>query len=107
MPLCATCSHEDRDAIDRALVGGSSVRDVGGRVGISKSAIDRHKSSHVSETLLRAHESHEDARAQTLWAQIVEGLVSTASRLLSRAEQAGNDRVRFPLCANAEKPCDS
>ncbi len=88
---CLSCTHEQRELIDRALVDGSSVRDVGGRVGISKSAIDRHK-AHVSEKLVRARESREDARADSLWAQ-VEDLVSTASRLLTKAEKAGNDRV--------------
>ncbi len=65
MPLCATCTHEDRDAIDRALVGGASVRGIAGRHSLSKSRLDRHK-AHIPETLVRAHESHEDARAQTL-----------------------------------------
>ena len=89
---CSVCVHPARDRVDGALLDpATTLREITGTTGLSKSALDRHK-AHVSETLSRAQEKAEDARAQTLWAQVA-ALVSTASRLLTRAEDAGNDRV--------------
>ena len=46
---CKTCAHPNRAAIDAELLQGVSLRTVGGRYGISSSALDRHRSRHVDE----------------------------------------------------------
>lgn len=46
---CKTCAHPDRAAIDAELLQGVSLRTVGGRHGISSSALHRHRSRCVKE----------------------------------------------------------
>jgi hypothetical protein len=49
--LCSICTHPARATIDDSLVAGQSVRDISGQYGLSKSAVDRHKLSHVPTAL--------------------------------------------------------
>ena len=42
--MCQICDHPLRSDIDRAIVAGDSVRDIGTRFGTSKSEVHRHKS---------------------------------------------------------------
>jgi hypothetical protein len=48
---CSVCSHPACATIDDGLVAGQSVRDISGQYGLSKSAVDRHKISHISMAL--------------------------------------------------------
>jgi len=40
---CLVCQHPEREAIDKALTEGVSLRDIASQYGISKSTVDRHK----------------------------------------------------------------
>jgi hypothetical protein len=59
---CSVCDHPERDAIERALIGSVSVRDIAGRYGASRSAVGRHKLQHLPAKLVKAKESAEVAR---------------------------------------------
>lgn len=50
---CSVCSHQARAAIDEGLVAGRSLRDIAGQFALSKSALERHKDSHVPSDLAR------------------------------------------------------
>ena len=50
---CTVCSHNSREEIDTSLIGGSPYRDVAGRFGLSKSAIERHASEHLIAAIAR------------------------------------------------------
>jgi hypothetical protein len=49
--LCTICIHPARAAIDDGLIAGQSIRDVSGQYGLRKSAVHRHKGSHVPISL--------------------------------------------------------
>ncbi len=55
--ICSVCRHPDRPAIDKALVSGAALRDVAGRYGLSKSAVERHGNEHLPATMLKAQEA--------------------------------------------------
>lgn len=57
--VCTICTHSQRTAIDRALVTGESYRDIAGRFAVSKAALERHKKSHLPETLVQAKAAQE------------------------------------------------
>jgi len=59
---CSVCDHPEREAIERALIGSQSVRDIAGRYGPSRSAVGRHKLLHLPAKLVKAKESAEVAR---------------------------------------------
>jgi hypothetical protein len=51
--VCTICTHPARAAIDDGLDAGQSLRDVASRYALSKSAIDRHRGSHLPAALAR------------------------------------------------------
>ena len=61
--LCTVCTHGERAAIDKALVGGDAFRDIAGRFGLAKSAVARHKGDHLPATLVKAAEAEDVAQA--------------------------------------------
>ena len=77
MKNCGICSHQERAAIDAALVDGTSLRAIAGQYGTTKSALDRHR-KHIPAALVKAKEAAEVADAGTL--------LSRVERLMSRME---------------------
>jgi hypothetical protein len=49
--VCTICIHPARAAIDDGLETGQSLRDISGQYGLSKSAVDRHRGSHLPAVL--------------------------------------------------------
>jgi hypothetical protein len=64
-PRCTVCDHAERKAIEVALAV-SSVRDIGGRFGLSKSAVHAHKQRHLPPAVARAAKRREDVGAEAL-----------------------------------------
>ncbi len=56
---CTICIHPQRHQIEKALVAGGSLRDIAGRYGLAKSAVERHKGGHLPVTLVQAREAEE------------------------------------------------
>jgi hypothetical protein len=50
---CASCSHPEREALDRDLILGKSVRYIEGRYGPSKTSAQRHR-AHIAEAIKRS-----------------------------------------------------
>jgi hypothetical protein len=44
---CSVCGHPDRQGIDQALAAHEPYRDIAGRFGTSKSALQRHRHTHA------------------------------------------------------------
>lgn len=63
---CSICSHSERLEIDRLLLQGTSYRDIAGRFGLSKTAIFRHKESHIGTDLRDVREVMIAAREEAL-----------------------------------------
>jgi AcrR family transcriptional regulator len=82
---CTVCDHEQREAIDSALVGGESLRNIAERTGTSPTSLHRHFKGHVSRSLERAQQERQDVAARTLLDRI-EALVSKLERLADTAD---------------------
>lgn len=101
MPICSVCAHPQREDIDRLLVAGTdSLRDIAGRFRLSKSALERHKGSHLSAALVQSTAAGEVARADNLLAQ-VRDLQGRALRILSVAEAKGDLRTALAAIREA------
>jgi hypothetical protein len=84
--VCATCSHAEREAIDRALAAGNpSLRQLAARYGISTSALHRHRSKHLPGALVEVApaEGADSALAR------LEVLIPRVEKTLRRAERDG------------------
>jgi hypothetical protein len=84
---CTICAHDQRRDVDHDLLGGASVRDVEGRYGVSKSAVDRHR-----RTCLRARAAAAIARdadlSVTRLESLATGLVEESMWGVLKAKQA-------------------
>ena len=88
---CSICKSEAKEAVDRALVAGSSLRDIAGQYGLSKSALDRHQVNHLSATLVKVVEAQDDAHGGRLLEQ-AQGLVNEALASIERSKSAGKEK---------------
>lgn len=66
MRPCTVCAHEKRQEIDKALVTGTTHRNVAEQFRLSPSAVYRHKKGHLAARLKRAFESRETRQAVEL-----------------------------------------
>jgi hypothetical protein len=67
---CRVCGHKKRGEIERALLAGTSLRNLAQRYGTSATALHRHKADHLTRHLVKAHEAREVARADSLLADV-------------------------------------
>jgi hypothetical protein len=86
---CTVCTRDDRDAIDRALVGGTPYRGIARRWPVSADALARHHDEHLPAHLAEAHAAREVADADKLLARL-QRLLDTAEGLLARAAREGD-----------------
>ena len=96
------CDHETRTSIETALISGAPLRDIAGRYGVSKSALERHKADHLPAGLAKAREAEEAARADDLLSE-VRGLQSRALAILEAAEASGEHRTALAAIAEARR----
>lgn len=64
---CAACSHESLDEINRSLAADEPLRDIAGRVKISKSSLARHKLVHLPASMLKAAMELDSQRRERLF----------------------------------------
>lgn len=86
---CSICAHKQLEAINVALIQGSTMRDVAARYGVSCSAVHRHKQAHLTQYLAKAERALEIVQAGNVLEE-VENLAMKAKGILDQAEQAGN-----------------
>ena len=93
---CTICTHAEREAIDEAIVGGVSYRNVAKRFeGVSLAGVQRHAARHLSTTLQAVHArrvAEDEASAATALDRFEE-LYGRASALLEAAEREGQGRM--------------
>ena len=97
---CTVCDHEARASIDAVLISGAALRDIAGRHGVSKSALERHKAGHLPAHLAQAREAEEVARADDLLSQ-VRYLQDRTLAILTTSEDAGELRTALAAIREA------
>jgi hypothetical protein len=88
---CSICTHGELEAIDTALVDGEPYRNIAAQFGISTSALQRHKRTHIPQSLMKAVVAEELMRADDLLAHVSE-LRKRALSILEEAEREGDLR---------------
>jgi len=90
--VCTVCVHDDRPAVDQALVNHRPYRNIAAQFRLSTSALVRHHDDHLPETLARAKAAAETAYADDLLDQ-VRALRNKSLSLLLAAEKSGDLRT--------------
>ena len=90
---CTVCHHQERDAIDRALVSASaSNRSIATQHDLSEAAVRRHKDAHLPSLMALAHQDAQATHELDLGV-LVRRLVGDAHRIREKAEHAGDYRA--------------
>jgi hypothetical protein len=97
---CTVCSHPEKEAIDRSLVGGASNRSLASVYDVSEAAVRRHAGNHLPATLAKAQGAQEAAHADDLLAQ-VRGLQARTLAILEAAEASSQHRTALAAIREA------
>ena len=103
---CRVCDHGERAAIDKAIVTRSaSLRTIADRYGVSKTALIRHRDSHIPK-LVQAAESARAMQAASSGAALIDELdrlLKKALAILEAAEKAGELKVALQAIREARE----
>ena len=99
---CTVCAHEQRTAIDKALLTNESNRHIATRANLTEAALRRHKANHLPVSMVEAHEAEVVVQADDLLAQVT-FLQARTLAILSKAEAADNLRVALVAIAEARR----
>jgi len=90
--VCSVCSHEDRAAIDKALVADASFRTIAKLYSIGAQSVRRHRLDHLPASIAKAEAVSRGVEAIDLLAELKE-LREKAMSLLLQAELSGDIRT--------------
>lgn len=99
--VCTICAHEDREAIDRALIRGESMRALAARYGtLGRMSLQRHRKEHLPELLAKGYEAERMAEADELLMDVRQ-LQERTLLMLQEAERAGELRTALSAVREA------
>jgi hypothetical protein len=104
MRKCSVCGHNDRDAINAALLGTESFRKLAARWSVSKSALLRHKADHLPAAVVKAVAVKEEINGGKLLDRLTAINRETTS-ILREARTAGtkDNQLALKAIARVEK----
>jgi hypothetical protein len=99
---CTICNHQDREAINVALLGTESLRNLAGRWSVSKTALLRHKAEHLPASLVKAVEVEQEMSGGKLLERLTDLNRETAA-ILREARTTKDNQLALKAIARAEK----
>ena len=108
--MCIICDHPQREAIDRAIVAGDSLRKIGTMFGTSKSEVDRHKRICMQRTLpvitapipVPSYQTGEQlAVTERITLSIIQRVSNLVTVLETQAGECANDKDRRNMTGTA------
>lgn len=106
MPQCTICKHKDRKLIEAALIApDANLREIAGRYGVSKSALDRHLTNgHIARSVMRKEEIKATKEARDLVADVDEVVALTFD--IFKRNVGKNDRLALEALNSTYKGRD-
>ena len=93
MRACTICSHPKVTEINRALVKGTSCREIASQYRVGYMSVHRHKDNgHIPASIAKAEEAKEIAKGDDLL-RYVKGILGKAVSYMNQAEAAGDLRT--------------
>ena len=89
---CSICLHPERNAIDKAIIAGVTLRNIGSQYGMSEASVHRHKKAHLPKELALAHEAKEITSSDSIMGDLID-LKDRAERILETSERTGDLRT--------------
>ena len=100
--VCTICSHEEREAINAALLSEEALRNIAQRFGTSTTALHRHKEGHIPPHLARAQDAAEVVQADGLLDRL-QSLNTETMLILREAREGDDNELALKAIARAEK----
>jgi len=85
--ICTICAHDDRKAIEREIVAGTSAQKISALFRVSEDAVQRHKAEHLPPKLVEARKATDDAQALDVITQL-RTINGASLQILYNARQA-------------------
>ncbi len=85
---CTICQHPQREALDRALVGGAALSETAALFRVSNDAVSRHKANHLPAKLVLAQEA-EDVREALDVVKQLKAINAASLHILKEAREQG------------------
>lgn len=104
-PTCTICLHKSRKDIDRAIVEGNAVAAVARDFSVPYSTLWAHAQSHLSKTIVKAHEKQELVIANDLMDRI-NSIIARAERIFTRNYEKGKDHTALKALAEQRSTID-
>jgi hypothetical protein len=95
---CTICKHQSQEAINDALLGSESLRNISARWSVSKSALLRHKADHLPAAVVKSVELEQAISGQKLLERFMEVRRETMS-ILREARTTGTKDNQLALKA--------
>ena len=89
---CTICGHKKRANIEKAVLAGESFRNIALRYETTTGSLFRHKSSHLTQAVVKANGVAEIIHANSLLAKL-ESIESEACGILKEAKEAKHLRA--------------
>jgi hypothetical protein len=86
---CTICTHPARAAIDKALAGGATMRELAAKYRVSPDAMERHSAAHLPARIVKAQEAEDVRQALDVVAQL-KAINGASLQILSAARAAGD-----------------
>ncbi len=100
--VCTICAHDQRPAIDGALVGGEALRGIARTFRVSDDALARHKADHLPTALVKAQEAEDVGHAIDIVKQLK--LINQATlSVLKEARDRGNHDTQLKAVDRVQK----
>ena len=91
---CQICSHQEKSAIDKALVSGKKQRDLARAYGVSEKSLSRHKKNHLSKRIVQHYAKIDFMDSQSLYNSMIQ-MTEKLNGILARAEHANEKWVEI------------
>jgi len=91
---CQICSHQEKSAIDKALVSGKKQRDLASAYGVSEKSLSRHKKNHLSKRIVQHHAKIDFMDTQSLYSSMIQ-MTEKLNGILARAEHSNEKWVEI------------
>jgi hypothetical protein len=99
---CTICTHAQRQAIDRALVGDAPNRRIATQYEVSEAAVRRHKAEHLPARMLKAQERTDVRQAIDVVQQLMVINGATLS-ILKEARDSGKHAIALMAIDRVQK----
>ncbi len=102
---CTICSHKDSEKINKELIEGTPYRDIAGRFGVSRSALERHKENHLPGGLIKAKQIEEVTEASSIIERLI-NLTNETMDIYRAVKKAKDYDLALKALARAEKQAE-